>query len=153
MTKTERIPRLGVLRHAYAVLDGIPDPQVTLHMWHTSGPLETTANTVACVCTWLARHPDFAVPGYELVASDYDEWCFVARSKDRAKGLTESQANIDYVSDLFGLDYRVAWSLFADRNCSSAHKLPDSDTLTDKQLWQARIRQFLSSLEPGLRPV
>ena len=125
------IPKIALLAHAFALIDGIPDKQVSLRTLDSHGKLRTTKQTVSCVCTWLARHRDFQLADYTLAQSNYDKWCYVARSHDLTKGRMESQANVDYAADLFGLDYRIAWALFSDRGRVEKFDPKETDTLSD----------------------
>jgi hypothetical protein len=137
------VPNPERLRDAYALIEGIPDGQVTLEAWcDEDGDLETTVRTVACIPVWLVRHPDFQVAGFQLAQSNQDAATYVARTKDLAETF-ESDASDEYVRQLLGYGWRDLNDLFGPRGAS---RFDVHDSLTDKQAWQHRVRKFLRAV-------
>jgi len=138
--KPPLVPNRGRLKDAYALIDGIPDAQVTLERWcDEDGDIETTVNTLACVQVWLIRHPDFQVPGFQLAQSNQDAATYVARDKDLAENF-ESCAADEYLRQLLGFDWRELNDLFGPRGTS---QFDIDESISDKQAWQRRVREFL----------
>ncbi len=137
--------KLDLLRHAFEVIDGIPNHLVTLERWcDEDGDIKTTADTYACVPVWLMRHPDFQVPGFELAQSAADFSTYVAKSKDLEIPF-ETCAAADYLGALFGLHWLEVAHLFGERGMS---EFDEGFEGSDKALWEHRIRAFLAQRLP-----
>ena len=114
------------LKHAYAVIDGIPSKNFNLYEWTTKGGNRTDCSTIACAAGWLIRHPDFQVPGFGLSPFGH----VVCSDGRQHRGPLDG---FSYVAELFGLPYGDAEQLFGSPKQSIGHK----------KEWQRRVREYL----------
>ena len=106
-----------LLREAYAIIDGIPDDRFNLDLFRNSCDPHY-CGTIACAAGWLAMHPTFM-----------------------ALGLLCSYPSLVRV---LGIPKADAYSVFSGRKVR-LYEPEGSETMTDKQLWQARVREFLET--------
>lgn len=121
-----------LLRHAYAIIDGIPEDRFDLGEISVNVLEDDQANnphncnTIACAAGWICLHPDFQAKGLSL--SD--------NGSPRRNG--ECGDYDIFMSEMFGITYAQSEKLFAPRK-----DWEDSTDLTDKQVWQRRVKRFL----------
>jgi hypothetical protein len=128
-------PNYELLKDAYAIIDGIPDKVFHLAAWVTRKGKALDCGTVACAGGWLSMHPQFNDMGLKLNA-------------ERFPVLRGLQA-IGALAALFNLEYSDALDLFGMRPiCGGPRRYdpPNADRLSDKELWKARVRNFLNRM-------
>lgn len=123
--KTETFP---LLRRAYQIIDGIPDTRIRL-AYFSNGFSPHECDTIACAAGWLAMHPEFNALGLHL----------------NCVGGIE----VDGVGNSWGWDTRLAYlfEISSDEAETIFGKRAELGRMTDKQVWQARVRKFLKSKE------
>ena len=127
--KTESYPRL---RQAYAIIDGIPDERFNLSQIANSDD-PNHCGTIACAAGWLAMHPGFETLKLTPVCSNF----FYAEGEGGGNWWGE-------MANIFGISETCADLLF---QCRRHHEYEPKGAkgMTDKQLWQARVHEFLDS--------
>lgn len=139
-----KVPNLALLKEALAVIDGIPDVNVTLAHQDNYGELDASTTLTACVPSWLIRHPLFQHSRFQLATSDFDGWHYVARRKDLDEGILEVWAGVEYAAAVFNLSRDDAWTLFGDRVHRGRYDACAPRAATAKELWQHRVRAYLA---------
>jgi hypothetical protein len=124
-------PDYELLKHAYAIIDGIPEKNFRLLDW-VKQKRRQTCGTIACAGGWLAQHPDFKARGLQLERGLFGTYF-------PTLGNLQAYAALGKV---FGLEYGDALEIFySDRSPLDA---PGRFGLTDKECWKARVRKFLA---------
>jgi hypothetical protein len=131
-------PNYELLKHAYAIIDGIPDHRFNLNKVATNDTdhgecnVPTDCGTIACGIGWLAMHPDFIDRGLTV-----DK-----QGAPRLHGATCFYE--DAGAHLFGITCSEAMSLFSP-NGYSYLDVPNEgySHRTHKQVFQNRVRLFL----------
>jgi hypothetical protein len=152
-------PNIGLLKDAYAIIDGIPDGVFDLHqiarqnaqLHHKN--LNLYCGTIACAAGWLALHPTFAA-SVRTVKTNYRGRIREIVWHDRQGNEFISYGNHDWaqgMAELFSLALRDTYTLFGARlNVTARYDeaiLAENERITDKQLWQARVRKFIANHE------
>lgn len=129
----------SLLRDAYAIIDGIPAERIDLENWLDKDNSPGHCNTIACAAGWLALHPGMQKLG--LMSYYNGEPMFI--ESDLYKGVRASQGYAG-LSKFFGLESEdQARDLFGTRAFESPYDPENRVGLTDKELWKARVRNFL----------
>lgn len=128
-------PKFKLLKHAYAIIDGIPDERFNLGTIAENEDGEPANNphscgTIACAAGWLGMHPDFIKRGLRTLSvgglattPDWSWW------DDIIQEVFELESD-EVAIDLFGSRGDSRYDLYTPR-------------ITDKQLFQHRVRCFL----------
>jgi hypothetical protein len=135
---TRNQPNFELLKEAYAIIGGIPARQLQLHSivaesdesFNSNDSKTKHCGTIACGIGWLGLHPEFQRRG--LKVNKHGDTFF------NGAGMSYPQA----ASKLFGIDYDTALDMFSARG-DSPDDTEASEKLSDKQLLQFRIRNFL----------
>jgi hypothetical protein len=135
-------PDYGLLKEAYAIVDGIPAEAITLDWNKTKEGPSLVEGTVFHPARWLAIHPDFQKLGLSM-AENGKHLLFNGQS---AAGGTYS----DPLAQVFGLPVSDIVSMFAERGTRMGESIP---TLTDKDVWQNRVRSYLETHAGGRKRV
>lgn len=131
-----------LLKEAYAIVDGIPDDRFNLDQIAANPRLRERLNdphscgTIGCAAGWIAMHPMFQQRGLSL----------------NSRGILETNqggpTNYRFaMAEVFGIGMLEAVDLFGRRGDSIYDRkevIAGPDRLNDKQLWQHRVRKFLS---------
>lgn len=123
-------PDYELIKDAYAIIDGIPEESFNLDQWFR--PARGACGTIACAAGWLAQHPDFNALGLKITHA-----LPVPHVNDRH--------NLGYhaLGEVLGIDYDVAESIFCSREIVSELDPKEKLSMTDKQLWLTRVRNYL----------
>lgn len=138
-----------LLRQAYAIIDGIPDDRFNLGSWQfdptTYGPDGEvhSCGMLACAGGWLCMHPTFNALGLHAMYG-----CGGAPESGN-EGATGYAVGFSALGNTLGLTFEQAYQLFTCRGDASFDMHNDIHGLTDKQLWQARVRHFLNTQGDG----
>lgn len=142
-------PKIELIKDAYAIVDGVPDKNLNLRYFLTKGnlrrryevpkyylkPLMADCGTIACAAGLIAMHPGMVARGLKLLHNE------------RPGGFAPAFGSLrgyDALSEFFGLSYHEVSYLFGSRGESSYDDQLFTPTMTDKQLWLARVRTFLA---------
>jgi hypothetical protein len=123
-----------LLCQAFAIIDGIPDEAIRLGLPRSAKGPALDDGTVCSPEGWLAQHPLFMRRGLKITE---DGTAILFRGEGSGNVSTALP-----MSQAFGMPLDEAMRLFGTRDEFSAH--PD-DPLTDKQLWQQRVREVLGA--------
>ena len=124
------------LREAYAIIDGIPDDRFDLrHFANSDDPHD--CGTIACAAGWLAMHPKFNALGLTLTGKGAEFSCLTPQSQTRTSPM-------DAIAQVLRRPRFEAGQLFGSRN-HPKYEPEGSENMTDKQLWQARVRELLEA--------
>ncbi|TSP14014.1 hypothetical protein [Cupriavidus campinensis] len=124
------------LREAYAIIDGIPQEAFDLDAVVTKSDGNLKCGTIACAAGWLMIHPKFARILKTKLSVDQD---------DPTDSYVDSDLNEDYdqaMMRLFNMNRDEVMQLFSFRNHSDGY-VPDTEELSDKEVWKTRVRNFL----------
>lgn len=122
-------PNFELLKDGYAIVGGIPDDKIDLaFVLDERGPT-LDCGTICCAAGWLALHPRFQKLGVGL--NKLGEMTI--------NGHWSTYAHV--MSSIFNIPYRTAEELFGRRTVSESRNA--NRTLTDKQVWLARVRKYL----------
>lgn len=119
---------IELLREAYAIIDGIPDKRINLGVI-ARGPKPNDpkhCGTIACAAGWLGMHPKFKELGMRTSNGDLT-----------LKGVPDYFDWDDVLARVFDCSQHVAQKLFEPR------RWKETSGKTDKQVWQARVREYL----------
>lgn len=129
-------PNFELLKDAYEIISGIPDDNLALNRWRTKDQ-GSSCGTIACAAGWLTLHPKFQALGLGVKHTEWDSgmgpWPSF-QGKDR----------IDALAKLFRLDFDDAYGLFCERWKTPTLALGLPENGSDKQVFLARVRKFLS---------
>jgi hypothetical protein len=123
-----------LLRQAYAIIDGIPDDRFNL---------VRSCGTIACAGGWLCMHPTFIALGLRAMFGSNGAPEFV----DEQTG--DYTVAFAALGKALGLTFEQAFQLFTCRGDAYFDRHNDIYSLSDKQLWQARVRHFLNTQGDG----
>lgn len=126
------IEKYSLLRDAYAIIDGIPEERFNLQNWRSYESGLTDCGTIACAAGWLTMHPDMQALG------------LATRGQCHSPAFN-GVGSYDALARFFGIDNDAAAGLFRTRSYDGRDTLdpPKAADLSDKQLWLARVREFL----------
>jgi hypothetical protein len=129
--------KYSLLRDAYAVIDGIPEAQFNLEsiIRRRSGINE--CRTIACAAGWLSIHPTFG----PLLKAEVDGSLVNWRTERGPTGHF-----VTALSEPLGLTPDETRRLFGMREYYEPveeGRVPGA-YLSDKELWKARVRNFLA---------
>jgi hypothetical protein len=125
-------PDFELLKDAYAIIDGIPEPAIDLDRLQSAKGESLEQGTVCSPAGWLAQHPTFTALGLSL-SEDGERLLFNGRPE-------EAGPTPEIMARIFKLDPLQATHLFGDR---STYTLGDDSGLSDKRLWLREVRDFL----------
>jgi hypothetical protein len=133
--------KIELLKEAYAIIDGIPEQAFDLEKIITDGGTSVGCGTVACAAGWLSIHPKFG----KLLGADV-----TLNGESTTIYWPGGQWWDDAVGKVFKLDTTQVRNIFASRRMSDYDYEDDTDetdttAMTDKQLWQHRVKTFLKS--------
>jgi hypothetical protein len=123
-----------LLREAFAIIDGIPDEAIRFGLPRTIKGPALDQGTVCSPEGWLAQYPLFMQRGLKLTE---DGTAILFRGE--GSGSTSTAMPMAHA---FGMPLDEAMRLFGLRDAFTAN--PD-DPMTDKQLWQQRVREVLGA--------
>lgn len=129
-------PNYELLKDAYAIIDGIPESAFNLRRWRTAEGESLECGTICCAAGWLAQHPDMVAKGLSL-----EEGRFAALAVPTLGGVIGFGA----MSILFGIERNEADAIFSDRCFGGRYQPENWAELTDKEIWKARVRNFLKA--------
>lgn len=132
-------PDYELLKDAYAIIDGIPEELISFGVPCKAKGETLTEGTICSPEGWLALHPIFADKGLSL-SEDGQSICF--------NGKIGSVASV--MAKVFGIPEDEAALLFGERD---VFVNDGGDHLSDKLLWQERIRRHLNAKEILTPPV
>jgi hypothetical protein len=130
-------PNYQLLREAYYFIKSIPDDAFKLDHWIGEGTPE--CKTLACAGGWLPSCPTFRELG--LRNSHY----YGAPSIPHEDG--KLLLGYPALAELFGIPYRDVNALFGARDVEYAYDPEEVEELSDKELWLARMRNYLREKE------
>jgi hypothetical protein len=125
-------PDFELLKEAYAIIDGIPEAAISLGLPCTKAGAALDEGTVCSPEGWLALHPRFRQLGLRIGPDGKD-----LRFSDEP-GFWPT--TVEPLARVFGLSAFTAGLLFGDRILFTGG---DDSGLSDKQLWQGRLREYL----------
>lgn len=132
MSNTESYP---LLRDAYAIIDGIPKERFELSQWRQGGRSPNGCGTIACAAGWLAMHPEMQDRGLLPGTAGMPEF-------------RNEHGHVSYRYDalalLFGISKIEATAIFSTRFTGGRFDPSGPEQLCDKELWKARVRNFLN---------
>lgn len=128
----ETNPNYELLKQAYAIIDGIPETAIAFGSPRTKEGATLAEGTVCSPEGWLALHPTFNALGLAMSA-DGKELRFHGEADPNGSAASS-------MAKAFGLPLEDAAQLFGDRQMFTAG---DDSGLSDKRLWQRRIREYL----------
>lgn len=128
----ETNPNYELLKQAYAIIDGIPETAIAFGSPRTKEGATLAEGTVCSPEGWLALHPTFNALGLTMSADGKELRFNGEADSDSPAALSMAKA--------FGLPPEEAKQLFGDRRMFTAG---DDSGLSDKRLWQRRIREYL----------
>lgn len=120
-------PNYELLKDAYAIIDGIPGRQISLHNVVTAKGPALDNGTICCAAGWLAHHPKFQALGLGFKRK---------HGHLSYRGRTYTGAFQYQMADLFNISHAVSTRLFDAAQ-------PEEEG-TDKQVWLNRVVAFLS---------
>jgi hypothetical protein len=128
----ETNPNYELLKQAYAIIDGIPETAIALGSIRTKEGATLAEGTVCSPEGWLALHPTFNEHGLTMSADGKEL---------RFNGEADSGSHAAFLmAKVFGLRPEKSEQLFGDRQLFTDG---DDSGLSDKRLWQRRIREYL----------
>jgi hypothetical protein len=127
----ENNPNYELLKEAYAIIDGIPETSIVLGTPRLKEGTSLDEGTVCSPEGWLALHPTFTQVGLSLSADGVEV---------RFNGEPSSGTAASVMALVFDLPADQAAQLFGDRGIFTAG---DDSGLSDKRLWQRRLREYL----------
>ncbi|SNT28459.1 hypothetical protein SAMN06265795_1226 [Noviherbaspirillum humi] len=122
-----------LLRDAFAIIDGIPQAQIAFGAPCSARGPSLRNGTICSPEGWLAQHPQFQALGLSLSADGRGL---------RVHGREDASSPAAAMAEVFGLPPYEAAQLFGERSVFTAG---DDSGLSDKELWQQRLRDFLSA--------
>lgn len=125
-------PNYGLLKTAYALIDGVPDRAISLNWSRPKEGPELTTDTVFHPARWLALHPTFRVRGLTL-SGNGKQLLFKGRA-------TSNSVYSEALAQLFGIPVEDAVGLFAERGTRIGES---SSADSDKDVWLNRVRNYL----------
>jgi len=121
-------PNYELLKDAYAIIDGIPEDKINLRVIRLSEGKSLECGTICCAAGWLASHPTFKALGLSIA----NDRCIYLNGE-----MPDCNNYSDQMAAVFGITKPEASDLFDQRQANEPR------SLTDKEIWLRRVRQFL----------
>jgi hypothetical protein len=125
-------PNYGLLKKAFAIIDGIPAEAINLDWNRTKEGPSLTEGTVFHPARWLAIHPTFEEKG--LTVSENGKQLLFNGQASHSGTYSEPLAQV------FRLPVSDIVSLFAERGTRMGESSPSD---SDKDIWKRRVRNYL----------